>query len=41
MCPKHEAEWWARHREALKRHAAEQGYMLKPDARDNLDLVGG
>ena len=29
MCPTHEAEWYARHKEALLQQAAAQGYTLQ------------
>lgn len=40
MCKVHEAAWWARHAEALKRQAEAQGYAPKPAAPvDNSDLI--
>jgi hypothetical protein len=38
MCPMHEKEWWARHHEALARHAADRAPPVKDS---NLDLIGG
>jgi hypothetical protein len=29
MCPMHEAEWYARHKEWLLRQAADKGYTLQ------------
>jgi hypothetical protein len=38
MCGVHEAEWWARHGDALARHVAENQPKPAPK-RDNEDLL--
>jgi hypothetical protein len=38
MCEIHEAEWWARHRDALARHAADQKPKAAPK-QNNEDLL--
>ena len=45
MCAMHEEQWWARHAEALRRQAEEQGYAISKlrgqVEPSNLDLIGG